>query len=40
MKGEISISDHIKNYMKLTNLTNLDVVIEDEDSVDIIEFSP
>ena len=32
LKGEISISDHINNYTKLfTDLTNLDVAIEDED---------
>ena len=37
LKGGISISDHIKNYMKLlANFTNLDVVIEDEDKALIL----
>ena len=37
LKGEISISDHINNYMKLlADLTNLDVVIEDEDKALIL----
>ena len=31
LKGRFSISDHINNYTKLlTDLTNLEVVIEDE----------
>ena len=34
LKSGISISDHINNYMKLlVDLTNLNVVIEDEDKV-------
>ena len=37
LKGEISISDHINNYMKLlADLTNLDVVTEDEDKALIL----
>jgi len=37
LKGGISISDHINNYKKLlTDLTNLNVVIEDEDKVSIL----
>jgi len=35
--GEISISDHINNYTKLlVDLTNFDVVIEDEDTTLIL----
>ena len=37
LKGGISINDHINNYTKLlADLTNLDVVIEDEDKVLIL----
>ena len=37
LKGEISISDHINNYTKLlADLTNLDVVIKDEDKALIL----
>ena len=37
LKGEISISDHINSYTKLlADLTNLDVVIEDEDKALIL----
>ena len=37
LKGGISISDHINNYMKLlADLTNLDIVIEDVDKALIL----
>jgi len=37
LKGRISLSDHINNYTKLlADLTNLDVVIEDEDKALIL----
>jgi len=37
LKGGISISDHINNYTKLlANLTNLDVVVDDEDKALIL----
>ena len=37
MRGGISISDHINNYTKLlANLTNLDVVVDDEDKALIL----
>jgi len=42
LKGEIFISDHINNYMKLlTNLINLDVVIDDEDkALTLLSYLP